>query len=174
MEVTAEGILDAHLVSPEALKRRQAVVIARLRYKSGPGTESVRYGVKAGADYYVVVRGAPGNSSDHHAEWAVYQVNNNNTYFVVRTGSNYRPCKAADGSNHGQKPAPEVRFAGCDAAMLPFETLKSIEALAAIPADSQSAHDKMLVQSLPPAGRKMLDDPVIWITCGLGCCTMEE
>ena len=176
--VLIESIADANLVSAADIKH--PVAIARLTYKKGDrDAVDNRYNVTSGGTYYLIVSPETfdADPSDDKARWDMVRITRGGgkpKAKVVASGDGFHPCKdPRTGSYHPQKAAPFAWFVNCDiAGFFSFETLIAVKSAFSTDTTKQSALINLVEPKLRASFRMAIDnDDLIWITCGLGCCS---
>jgi hypothetical protein len=176
--VLIESIADAHLVSAADIKH--PVAVARLTYKKGDrDAVDNRYNVTSGGTYYLIIspESFDADQKDDKVRWDMVRMTRgggNPKAKVVASGDGFHPCKdPKTGDYHPQKGAPFAWFVNCDiAGFFSFETLIAVKSAFSSDTTKQNALINMVEPKLRASFRMAIDnDDLIWITCGLGCCS---
>jgi hypothetical protein len=165
--IAIEAIADANLV--DITKLSYPVVMARLtRLRGKDDARDNRYNVGGDDDHFLIVTPMGGMK----ARWDIVAVKDpflkKKQARVVSAGDTYHHCE----NGKGPKDAPFAWFLSCDAQMLDFETIMLIKGLRS----AGSARADTVLQNQSPEVRRWAkmaieNDELIWITCGLGCCS---
>jgi hypothetical protein len=175
--VLIESIADANVVSAADILYPAAV--ARLTYRKGDrDAVDNRYGVTSGGTYYLIVSPESYDGSlDDNARWDIVRITRSvgrPKATVVASGPGFHPCKdPRTGNYHPQKAAPFAWFVNCDmASYMSFEMLIAAKSAFASDSTKRNALIEMVEPDLRASFRMAVEnDDLIWITCGLGCCS---
>ena len=166
--VSIEAIADAHNV--DIFKLGHAVVIARLkRHRGEDDARDNRYNVGGKHSHYLIVTPA----SPNQARWDIVEMRDpwysGPRARIVSAGDNYHKCMNSD----AQRTRPFAWFLSCEAAAkLNFEMIIAAKT-AGLPTRPQiEEFIKTYPSDLHDWVRMAINnDELIWITCGLGCCS---
>jgi hypothetical protein len=175
--VDIEAITDANLVNPGTIK--YPVVMARLtavNKKTDNGAIDSRYNIdKTGVFYLVVSPDEFDGTPNDESRWDIvrmYTLHGQPKAEIVKAGAAYHPCKV-NGQTHAQKAAPFAWFVDCSLASgVSFEDLILVKSGQPLDAAKKTKLITLYGAPLENAVKAAVEnDDLIWITCGLGCCS---
>lgn len=177
--VVLESIADAQLVFATSIGHPVVVAKMTLDGKSDDDEDSA-YGVDKHWEFYVVVSpDADDGSVDSMSRWDVIGIKKpfigKPKAKIVKSGIKYRACMSG-GQYDDNKTYPFAFFSSCPAAhMAPLSALIAAQGAWLVPDASRSRVRDSLLKHYGTELKSAIDgtDP-IWITCGLGCCTVTD
>jgi len=167
---------DANLFDHVTAERPTMLVALASNDATTAGAEDASFSVKEGArfkHYLIVDPDRFDGTSDGKSRWYVVRFDpaNSGSSRVVEEGSDFESCTPA----HSWKAVAITDFKGCRTAKLsaedialiksqPADTLRSLLEIPAFKAAGVTVEDLLAIAQ---------DRAGIWLTCGLGCCTVR-